>query len=139
MSHHFDSQLSTHDPRLNVAVSPFVPSFIGITMTVGITMTNAIIESLVSRSTTSFYDPTVTLSDDQIHELVRIGTTAPTSFHLQNWRFIAVRTPLAKARLRPIAWDQPMITDAAVTFIICGQLADPSAIPKRLAPVVEAG
>jgi nitroreductase len=43
------------------------------------------------------------LSDDQIRELVRIGTTAPTSFHLQNWRFIAVRSPEAKARLRPIA------------------------------------
>jgi hypothetical protein len=28
------------------------------------------------------------LSDDQIRELVRIGTTAPTSFHMQNWRFI---------------------------------------------------
>ena len=76
------------------------------------------------------YDRAVTLSDDQIHELVRIATTAPTSFHMQNWRFIAVRTPEAKARLRPIAWDQPMVTDAAVTFIICGQLADPSVIPN---------
>jgi hypothetical protein len=53
------------------------------------------------------YDPGVTLSDDQIRELVRISTTAPTSFHLQNWRFIEVRAPEAKARLRPIAWDQP--------------------------------
>ena len=102
-------------------------------------MNNAIIESIVSRSTTKKYDPTATLSDDQIHELVRIATTAPTSFHMQNWRFIAVRTPEAKARLRPIAWDQPMVTEAAVTFIICGQLADPSVVPKRLAPVVEAG
>ena len=59
-------------------------------MTNGITMTNAIIESIVSRSTTKYYDPAVTLSDDQIRELVRIGTSAPTSFHLQNWRFIAV-------------------------------------------------
>jgi nitroreductase len=72
-------------------------------------------------------------------ELVRLGTTAPTSFHLQNWRFIAVRSPEAKARLRPIAWDQPAITEAAVTFIVCGQLADSSVIPQRLAPVVEAG
>jgi nitroreductase len=80
-------------------------------------MTNAIIEAIVSRSTTKYYDPAVTLSDEQIRELVRIGTTAPTSFHLQNWRFIAVRTPEAKARLRPIAWDQPAITEAAVTFI----------------------
>jgi nitroreductase len=69
---------------------------------------------------------------------VRIATTAPTSFHMQNWRFIAIRTPEAKARLRPIAWDQPPITDAAVTFIVCGQLAD-SSVPQRLAPVVEAG
>lgn len=60
-------------------------------------------------------------------------------FHLQNWRFIAVRTSEAKARLRPIAWDQPAITEAAVTFIIVGQLADSSTIPERLAPVVEAG
>jgi nitroreductase len=64
-------------------------------MTKGITMTNAIIESIVSRSTTKKYDPAVTLSDDQIRELVRIATTAPTSFHLQNWRFIAY------ARLKP--------------------------------------
>jgi len=105
----------------------------------GITMTNAVIESILSRSAAKYYDPAATLSDDQIRELVRIGTTAPTSFHLQNWRFIAVRTPDAKARLRPIAWDQPAITEAAVTFIVCGQLADSSVIPERLAPVVEAG
>ena len=66
-------------------------------------MTNGIIESIVSRSSAKHYDPAVTLSDDQIRDLVRIGTTAPTSFHLQNWRFIAVRTPEAKARLSPIA------------------------------------
>ncbi|MGV9803341.1 nitroreductase family protein [Mycobacterium sp. NPDC003449] len=108
-------------------------------MTTAITMTNAVIESLVSRSTTSHYDPEFTLTDDQIQELVRIATTAPTSFHLQNWRFIAVRSPEAKARLRPIAWDQPKITAAAVIVIICGQLPDHRVTAQRLAPVVDAG
>src|SRR5205809_2574980 len=103
-----------------------IPSPIGITMTDGITTANAVIECILSRSATKYFDPAATLSDDQIRELVRIGTTAPTSFHLQNWRFIAVRTPEAKARLRPIAWNQPTITEAAVTFIVCGQLADSS-------------
>lgn len=103
-------------------------------MTNDLTMTNTVIESLVSRSTTSHYDPGFTLTDDQIANLIRIATTAPTSFHLQNWRFIAVRTPEAKARLRPIAWDQPKITAAAVTFIICGQLPDHMTVPERLAP-----
>jgi nitroreductase len=104
-----------------------------------ITMTNAVIETILSRTAAKYYDSAATLSDDEIRELVRIGTTAPTSFHLQNWRFIAVRTREAKARLSPIAWNQPAITDAAVTFIICGQLADSSVIPERLAPLVEAG
>ncbi|MBN3759230.1 nitroreductase family protein [Burkholderia sp. Ac-20365] len=102
-------------------------------------MTNSVIECILSRSAAKYYDPAAILSDDEIRELVRIGTAAPTSFHLQNWRFIAVRTPEAKARLSPIAWNQPAITDAAVTFIICGQLADSSVIPERLAPLVAAG
>jgi nitroreductase len=105
----------------------------------GITRTNAVIDTILSRSAAKYYDPAAILSDDQIRELVQIGTSAPTSFHMQNWRFIAVRTPEAKARLSPIAWNQPAITDAAVTFIICGQLADSSVIPDRLAPLVEAG
>src|ERR1700754_1514633 len=105
----------------------------------GTSTTNAVIECILSRSATKYYDRSASLTDDQIRELVRIGTSAPTSFHLQNWRFIAVRSPEAKARLSPIAWSQPAITDAAVTFIVCGQLADSSVIPERLEPLVKSG
>jgi nitroreductase len=94
-------------------------------------MTNAVIECILSRSALKYYDPAVALSDDQIRDLVRTATTAPTSFHLQNRRFIAVHTPEAKARLRPIAWDQPATTDAAVTFIVCGHFVDSSVIPAK--------
>src|SRR5437868_695213 len=125
--------------RESTLVSQPIPSPIGIIMTNGTTMTNAVIDCILSRSATKYFDPAASLSDDQIHELVRIGTTAPTSFHLQNWRFIAVRTPEAKARLSPIAWNQPAVKDAAVTFIVCGQLVETSVIPERLAPLVEAG
>lgn len=102
-------------------------------------MTNDVIECILSRSAAKYYDPAGSLSDEQIRELVQIGTSAPTSFHMQNWRFIAVRSPEAKARLFPIAWRQPAVAEAAVTFIVVGQLADSSVIPERLAPLVEAG
>jgi len=127
-----------HD-RSDPSRTSIYPYTVGIAMNDRTTMTNATIQSIASRHTTKYYDPAATLSDDQIRDLVRIGTTAPTSFHMQNWRFIAVRTPEAKARLRPIAWNQPATTEAAVTFVICGQLADSSVIPERLAPLVEAG
>src|SRR5258708_28563522 len=87
----------------------------GILMKSEINVTNPVIECILSRSAAKYYDPAATLSDEQIRELVRIGTSAPTSFHLQTWRFIAVRTREAKARLSPIAWNHPAITDAACT------------------------
>lgn len=91
------------------------------------------------RRTTNLFDATRTLRDDQIRDLVARATTAPTSFNLQNWRFIAVRTPEDKARLRKISWDQAKVTDAAVTFIVVGQLADYTTLPDRLAPLVSDG
>ncbi|WP_137175361.1 nitroreductase family protein [Massilia sp. HP4] len=102
-------------------------------------MTTSSTHIIEQRSTTNLFDATSTVSDRQIEDLIALATTAPTSFNLQNWRFIAVRTPEAKARLRRFGWDQAKITDAAVTFIVIGQLADYRTIPERLAPVVEAG
>ncbi len=102
-------------------------------------MHSPILDAIAQRSTTNLFDPDRGLADDDITELVRLATTAPSSFNLQNWRFIAVRSPEAKARLRKLAWDQAKVTDAAVTFIVCGQLADHEDIPARLKPVVDAG
>jgi nitroreductase len=102
-------------------------------------MTHPALSAIQERRTTNLFDPAHRLADTQIEELVRLATTAPTSFNLQNWRFIAVRTDQAKARLRALAWDQAKITEAAVTFIVAGQLADHRVMADRLAPVVAAG
>src|SRR3546814_10944003 len=92
-----------------------------------------------STRTDTLFPYTTLFRSDQIRELVKIATTTPISVNLRNLRFIAVRTPEAKARLRAVAWDQPKVTDAAVTFIICRQLVDHSVLPARLASALEAG
>src|SRR5258708_24462048 len=79
------------------------------------------------------------MPDDEIRELVRLATFSPTAFHLQNWRFIAVRSPEAKARLRGVAANQPKVTEAAVTFIVVGELAVADVMADRLAGSVAAG
>jgi len=98
-----------------------------------------ILQAIEERRTTNLFDPARGIDDERIEELVRLATTAPTSFNLQNWRFVAVRTPEQKARLRALAWDQAKVSEAAVTFIVCGQLADHRTLPDRLAGAVEAG
>jgi hypothetical protein len=116
----------------NTLVPQPIPSPIGLTLTNGMTMTNAVIECILSRSAAKYYNPCRHLERRPNPRAGADRHHRPTSFHMQNWRFIAVRTPEAKARLSPIAWNQPPITEAAVTFIVCGQLADSSVIPERL-------
>ena len=102
-------------------------------------MIHPTLHAIQSRSTTNLYDAARAIPTAQIGELVHLATRAATAFNLQNWRFIAVHSTAAKARLRAVAWDQAKITDAAVTFIICGQLADEKVLAHRLAPAVDAG
>ncbi|RDL49920.1 putative NAD(P)H nitroreductase YodC [Ensifer sp. M14] len=102
-------------------------------------MTMHFLDLIESRVSTNAFDPSKVVPVEQIQELVRLATHAPTAYNLQNWRFIAVHTSQAKARLRAVASDQPKITDAAVTFIIAGALPDHADVAERLRPAVEAG
>ena len=103
------------------------------------TTTHPALTLIEQRISANRFDATHTLADAEIERLVRLATRAPTAYNLQNWRFIAVRTPAAKARLRAVAQDQAKVAEAAVCFIVCGVLADPQALAGRLQPFVEAG
>ncbi len=102
-------------------------------------MTNPTISLIEQRVSANLFDASHTLTDAEIRELVRLATRAPTAYNLQNWRFIAVRAAETKARLRALAWNQPKVEDAAVTFIVCGVLPEAETLPKRLQPSVDAG
>jgi nitroreductase len=102
-------------------------------------MTNPAIALIERRVSANRFDAGHALADAEIEELTRLATRAPTAYNLQNWRFVAVRTPEAKARLRDLAYGQAKVSNAAVTFIVCGVLPDHTAIPERLRPFVQAG
>lgn len=102
-------------------------------------MKNPIIAAIESRVSTNLFDADKALADEQIEELARLATRAPTAYNLQNWRFVAVRTPEAKARLQAAAYGQAKVTDAAVTYIVCGRFPSHTVMEGRLRPSVEAG
>lgn len=102
-------------------------------------MTHPTITLIEQRISANRFDASHALADAEIEALVRLATRAPSAYNLQNWRFIAVRTPASKARLRGLAHGQAKVSDAAVSFIICGVLPDPATLPDRLRPFVETG
>lgn len=102
-------------------------------------MQHPVLEGIDRRFSVNFYDPDHRLTDVEIHRLITYAVRAPSAYNLQNWRFIAVRSAQAKARLRALAYDQPKVTEAAVTIIVVGILPDAAAVPSRLSPMVESG
>jgi Nitroreductase len=102
-------------------------------------MVHPAIALIETRFSADRFDPAHRLTDEEIQRLVGLATRAPTAFNLQNWRFIAVREPAAKMRLRALAAGQAKVAEAAVTFIICGQQPDATRLGGRLEPFVETG
>ncbi|MFC4099314.1 nitroreductase family protein [Paenibacillus xanthanilyticus] len=66
------------------------------------------------------YDPSVTITEEELKELLREATLAPSSSNLQPWRFIVVTDSAVKADLLPIANNQKQVVDAAATIILLG-------------------
>jgi len=102
-------------------------------------MYNPITALIESRVSANYYDTSRHLSDDDIAELVRLATRAPSAYNFQNWKFIAVRSHEAKARLKAVSYGQQKVVDAPVTFIICGTLAAHEGLSHALQPSVDAG
>ena len=100
---------------------------------------SSIIELMEQRTSASAYDPSRTLTQDQIKKLIHTAGKAPSAFNLQNWRVIAVTSDSAKQRLHPLAFQQPKVLDAAVTFIVCGTLNEHKTIRSALEPTLSAG
>lgn len=85
------------------------------------------------------FDPAKPLSRVDIEELVSYATQAPSSFNLQHWRFVAVTEQSDKERLKAVAYGQHKVVDAAVTFVVLGDLEAHTKAAEILGQAVKAG
>ncbi len=97
------------------------------------------LETIKHRISANYFDSTKTLSEAEISDLISYAIEAPSSFNIQHWRFVAVTKPAEKARLKAVAYNQPKVSDAAVTFIVLGDLQAYERLPKIYEPLVTTG
>lgn len=98
-----------------------------------------ILELIHRRASAEDFHGERSLDEDEIRELVRDATRAPSSFNIQHWRFVAVRHPRDKERLKQAAYGQDQVARAAVTFIILGDTAAGEKLPSIMERAVERG
>jgi nitroreductase len=86
------------------------------------------IENIENRRALKHYDPNHVMPESDLSELMRLAKLAPSSFNMQNYRFVLVRDPELRKAVRAVAWDQAQVTDASLLVIMC---ADQEAYRKN--------
>ncbi len=79
-------------------------------------------DAIKERRSVKHYDPTHKLSEDEIEKLMSLAVLSPTSFNIQNWRFVLVKEPEIRKKIRAASWDQAQVTDSSLLLVICADL-----------------
>jgi len=90
-----------------------------------------VFEAIESRRSVKQYDPSHVMPEADIARLIELAKIAPTSFNIQNYRFVIVRDPGLRQQIRAAAWDQAQVTDASLLVILCANLNAHADEPAR--------
>jgi len=74
------------------------------------------------RRSVKHYDPNRKLSDEEIEKLMSLAVLSPTSFNMQNWRFVLVKDPEIRKKICAASWDQDQVTDSSLLLVLCADL-----------------
>ena len=82
--------------------------------------------ALAWRYATQKYDPTKKISKEDMQEILEAINSAPTSYGLQPFRLIHVKSQELRQQLRAAAYDQSPVTDASdlVVFTVNRNMED---------------
>jgi nitroreductase len=86
-------------------------------------------DAIYQRRAIKQYDPQHKLSSEEETKLLEAAIQAPTSFNIQHWRFVIVRDPDLRQKIRSeFGNDQAQMTDASLLIIMT---ADKNAWKKK--------
>jgi nitroreductase len=87
--------------------------------------------AIKSRRAIKAFDPSHRISKDETEQLMSLALLSPTSFNIQNWRFLMVFDPELRRQIRAVAWDQAQVTDASLLIVLTADLKSWAKEPAR--------
>ena len=60
------------------------------------------------------------IPDADLQKILQAGLHSPSGYNLQPWRFIVVRSPEQKKKLRAASYNQAKVEEASVMIVACG-------------------
>ena len=82
-----------------------------------------VIESIYNRRSIKQFDPEHKMTADEEKKLLEAVIQAPTSFNIQHWRFVVLRDPALRSRIRTeFGNDQSQMTDASLLVLFTADI-----------------
>jgi len=104
------------------------------------TKVNDFNEIITGRRSIRSYDPTVKISKEEMKEILREATLAPSSVNLQPWRFLVIDSPEGKEKLGPIArFNQSQVETSAAVIAVFADMQSDSYLDEIYSKAVEKG
>jgi len=89
------------------------------------------LEAIRARRAVKHFDPAHQLTEEEEQTLKELLRASPTSFNMQNWRFLVVKNKELRKQVREAAWGQAQVEDASLLFILCADLHAWRNTPER--------
>ena len=77
------------------------------------------LQIVAERRATPSFDSTP-VADEDLQAILEAGLQAPSSYNLQPWRFIVVRSAEGRKRLRMACFNQGKVEEAPLVIVACG-------------------
>ena len=77
-------------------------------------------EAIAARRSVKKFDNDHEMTGKEITRLMETVLLTPTSFNIQNWRFVVITDPEVKQRVRENGYGQAQFTDCSLIVVICG-------------------
>ena len=87
-------------------------------------------KAITERRSIKHYDPDHIISSADVKRLMELALLSPTSFNMQNWRFVVVSNAKTKQAIRKAAWNQAQCSEASIVILLCADL-DAHKDPER--------
>lgn len=82
-------------------------------------MEKTLTQAIAERRATPSFDG-IPIPDADLKKILDAGLRAPSGYNLQPWRFVVVRSPEQRRRLRAASYNQSKVEEASAVIVACG-------------------
>lgn len=70
------------------------------------------------------FDPSRRIPEADFQQILEFGRLSPSSFGMEQWRFVVVQSPELRQQLRAVCWNQAQLTDSSHVVVILAKIAE---------------